>query len=368
MENHPKFYPSASRSSSRTPLYKPKRNPEDFIVRENIKLDGKKGEYLYVEMTKTNLNTMDVLKDLAYKLNIPLRFIGFAGNKDKRAITTQYLSIFQGKPEYINQIKIEGVKLKPLHFGSKPLYLGALAGNHFKIKIDPTLHPVKITKVANYYGEQRFSENNKDVGKAILKQEYEEACKLINNDQGNFYLKKNPEDFIGALKTTINLDLLSLYVNAFQSHLWNEVAKQFLTDNFQSAVSYDGLLFVQNPKINIEIPLITFDTFIKQKNLRTYYNNILRKENVSQEDYDMIDFPELVQDTSSRPLFIDVKNLKYTEFPNKENKEVKDHFIEFDLPKGSFATIVIKHLEAMQNLPSKTSLRQHALARHSEKN
>lgn len=358
MENHPKFYPHASRS--RTPLYKPKRNPEDFIVRENIKLDGKKGEYLYVELTKTNLNTMDVIKDLAYKLNIPLRCIGYAGNKDKRAITTQYISIFKGRPEYINQIKIEGVTLKPLHFGSKPLYLGALAGNHFKIKIPSDLHPIKISKVVNYYGEQRFSENNKDVGKAILKQDYKEACELINNDQINFYLKKNPEDYLGALKT-INLDLLSLYVNAFQSHLWNEVAKQFLKDNFQSAVLYDGLLFVKDPKINIEIPLITFDTFIKQKNLRTYYNNMLRKENVSQEDYDMIDFPELVQDTSSRPLFIEVKNLKYTEIPNKENKSVKDNFIEFDLPKGSFATVVIKHLEAMQNLPSKSSQRHHAL-------
>ncbi len=185
-----------------------KRNPEDFIVHENIKLNGKKGAFLYVELTKTNRNTMDVIEEIAKKIRVPLKYIGFAGNKDKRAITTQYISIYRGRPEQISGLKIENVILKPLHFGSEPIYLGGLTSNNFKIKLDEKLNPkIKSLKVANYYGEQRFSENNKDVGKAIIKQNYQEACRLINSEQIKNYLKSNEEDYLGALKK-INKDLL----------------------------------------------------------------------------------------------------------------------------------------------------------------
>jgi len=309
----------------------------DFIVKEIMKLNGRKGDYLYLELTKTDRNTMDVVKELAYKLRIPLKFIGFAGNKDKRAITTQYISIYNGNPDKIRELNIENVEIKILHFGSQPIYFGAAKGNYFKIKFETEKKIIKVGKVANYYGEQRFSENNKEIGQAILQGEYQKACELINSPQIKSYLYNHPEEYRDALRT-IQKDLLQLYINAFQSYLWNEVAKQFIKDNFQNTVEKDELLFVENPKNNIDIPLISFDTFIKQKNLRTYYNNLLRKENVSQEDYYLKDFPELIQGTVERSLFVEVRNFKQS----------KD-YLEFTLPPGSFGTIVVKHIEAILN-------------------
>lgn len=311
-----------------------KHNPSDFIVKEITKLDSKKGSFLYIELTKTNCNTLDVIAEISKKLNIPRKLIGYSGNKDKFAVTTQYISIFKGNPDKIKQLKIEGVILKLLHFGSKPILLGSLRENYFRITLPINFRIKPIKKLVNYYGEQRFSSNNADVGKAILKQDYKEACRLINTNNINSFLNRNPEQYKNALKS-LAPEMLLLYINAFQSYLWNEVAKQFIKDNFKNAREFQGLLFVENPKINIEIPLITFDTFIKQKNLRTYYNNLLRKENISQEDYYLYDFPELTRNTAYRQLFVDVKNFRI-------NKNV----IEFILPAGSYGTIVIKHIEA----------------------
>ena len=84
-----------------------KENPEDFIVEEVINLEKNPGEYLYIELKKKNWNTLTLINKLVRVLNIPRKFIGFAGSKDKKAITTQYISIFRAKKQDIEKIKIK---------------------------------------------------------------------------------------------------------------------------------------------------------------------------------------------------------------------------------------------------------------------
>ena len=312
-----------------------KQNPEDFIVHEIIDLDRKPGDYLYVEVTKKDLNTQDVINEICRVLNLQKRSVGFAGNKDKKAITTQYFSLYKVKKDSLSKIKIKDVKITPLHYGSRPIFLGALTGNHFKIRYNkPISRRIRLDSMVNYYGEQRFSSNNKDIGKAMLERNFKKACTLIDNAKVNDYLKRK-DDPIGALKI-IDRSLLSLYINAFQAYLWNEVAKRFIRENYKHKIEHEGLYFVERPRTRVSIPLISFDAKIKNKTLARYYLELLRREGIRFFHYNLPEFQNLISKTSFRPLFIKVSNFR-----------VYKDFIEFDLPKGSFATIFLKNLEAI---------------------
>ncbi len=313
------------------------RKPEDFIVEELIVLDTKPGKFLYVKLTKKNLNTLDVIEELAKKLNIPLRSIGFAGNKDKNAITTQFISLYGVRKDKISQIKIPGVSLVPLHYGSRAIALGSLNGNRFHVKVDFRVSlRNRISWMVNYYGDQRFSSNNKEIGKSILQRDFRKACSLMNNPKINDFLKANPGDYINALKS-IDKKLLSLFVNAYQAFLWNGVAKKFIRDNHKKVINVDNLLFVDRPKFKIVIPLISYDTRFTHKNIKNYYYDLLIKENIKLQDYFIPQLPGIIHKTSYRPLFVQVKDFKLK----------RDQFIEFSLPKGSFATIFLKFLKAV---------------------
>ena len=73
-----------------------KEKPEDFIVRELMELElDDSGEYTYYELTKTNITQEDAFKTICNKLNVKRKLINYAGTKDKKAITTQCISIFE---------------------------------------------------------------------------------------------------------------------------------------------------------------------------------------------------------------------------------------------------------------------------------
>ena len=79
-------------------MYKIKQIPEDFIVNEviDIKLNPK-GSYSYFILKKKDYATPAAIEKIARFLNIPVKKVGYAGAKDRRAVTTQLISI-EGLP------------------------------------------------------------------------------------------------------------------------------------------------------------------------------------------------------------------------------------------------------------------------------
>ena len=88
-------------------MYIIKNKAEDFIVDEVIELNLDGGKYIYFKLKKENLNTSEAVELIAKRLNLPLKNFGFAGNKDKKAVTTQYCSVFGA-----NAKRLEGINLK----------------------------------------------------------------------------------------------------------------------------------------------------------------------------------------------------------------------------------------------------------------
>lgn len=318
-------------------MYTIKQQPEDFIVKEitNLKLKDQ-GRYLYFKLKKTNRNTLDVVKELAKQLNINQKQIGFAGSKDKHAVTEQMISFSNINKEKILQTKIDNVKLEFIGYGNKPISLGDLAGNYFEIVIRNIEHPniEPITFVENYFDEQRFSKNNAKIGKLILKKRFKEALELIDNEECNNHLENHPNDFIGALKK-IPIRLLRMYINAYQSYLWNETVAAYLKDESVKEVNYSlGTFIFVKEKSDLQIPLIGFNKdLIKDEKIK----NIMNKENLTCSDFIIRQIPQLSLEGELRKVFVEVKDLKVSKVRNK----IK---LTFSLPKGSYATMVVKKL------------------------
>ena len=115
-------------------MYKIKQIPEDFIVKEisGIKFSYA-GKYAYFLLKKKNYNTLRAVQKIAEKLGINEKNIGFAGNKDKNAVTSQVISIKNGNKN-IESIKLKDIDLKYLGRGNEEIYIGNLKGIDFLFK------------------------------------------------------------------------------------------------------------------------------------------------------------------------------------------------------------------------------------------
>ncbi|WP_175058981.1 tRNA pseudouridine(13) synthase TruD [Thermococcus sp. 2319x1] len=170
--------------------------PEDFIVKEKIPKSIFKGDHCLIYLLKKrNWETMAAIKEIAKRIGIDYKQIGFAGTKDRHAVTYQYISICTENSEEIKKrldsLEISDISLEFAGYG-KRLKLGMLLGNYFQITVrdinpDTALERTKDIlaelKVKggfpNYFGYQRFGEKrviNHEVGKLLMKGNFEEAA------------------------------------------------------------------------------------------------------------------------------------------------------------------------------------------------
>lgn len=330
-------------------MYKIKQIPEDFIVEEisNIPLD--EGRCNYFQLTKKNWNTIDVVKELGKKLGIKEKQIGFAGSKDKKAITSQMISFYNVNKGKIGRIKHEDWELQFVGSGNKPISLGDLEGNKFEIvvrNLDDTFVD-KISFVENYFDEQRFSKNNVEIGKSLIKKDFNTAVSLIDDYRVKEYLKGHPTDFIGGLKT-IPLRLLRMYVHAYQSYLWNETLKVYLLKkgNVTKKIKYSlsSFIFIKE-HFDINIPLIGFNEELINEKLKKIIISLMAREDISFKDFIIKQIPELSLEGEMRSAFVEVQDFQVLEESDDElNQGKKKIKLSFTLPKGSYATIVVKRL------------------------
>lgn len=152
-------------------------------------------EYTFFVMFKENIDTMQAASALAKTMKIKPSNMVYAGTKDRRAKTSQWICIKKMEPSKISQAarRTYGVRVGNFKFCAKPIKLGDLSGNHFRIalrsikgdeaEIEQSLESLKRFGFINYYGLQRFGNCTEvttfDVGRALLKSDFKEAVDLI---------------------------------------------------------------------------------------------------------------------------------------------------------------------------------------------
>ena len=329
-------------------MYKLKQIPEDFIVKEinELKFEDN-GPYSYFILKKKNYNTIKAVEAIAEKLRVNIKNISFAGNKDRNAVTEQVISIFNAGKAAEN-IVLKDIGLKFLGKGNKEIFVGNLAGNEFTVtvrnlsekdikKFNGNIKSKKIL-MPNFFGPQRFSHNNADVGRSILKKDFRKTIDLILESNSDYsgkiknHLETRKNDFVGALKI-MPLKLLKLYVHSYQSHIFNEALNQCIKGNNKSKTNKE------------KIPIIGFSTELKNSKLHKAIKKIIDEEKITLRDFIIRQIPDLSSEGDERNAFTEIKNFKVIAQEKDElNWDKKKLILNFSLQKGSYATVLVEYL------------------------
>ena len=153
--------------------------PEDFRVEEILGYDADgAGEHLLLWVEKRGANTDWVARELARFAGVPAMAVGYAGMKDRHAVTRQTFSVqLAGKPDPDwSGFPHAEVKVLAATRHSRKLKRGALRGNRFMLVLrdvegdreaaERVLHQIAARGVPNYYGEQRFGREAGNVAQA----------------------------------------------------------------------------------------------------------------------------------------------------------------------------------------------------------
>ncbi|MCM1986222.1 tRNA pseudouridine(13) synthase TruD [Methanococcoides seepicolus] len=255
-----------------------RQQTEDFgVIEITNREEGAEGKYLIVELTKRNWETHHLIRDLTRILRISQKRIGFAGTKDKRAVTTQKISIYDVDEEEVQNVHLKDTELKILGRSNKGLELGDLTGNEFiitvrDIDIDENELESRLSQttasikeqggVPNFFGIQRFGALRPIthvVGESIVRNDIEKAAlayiaasypdepedtqqvrdrvfETRNYIEGlkeyplqlryeramMHHLVSSPEDYAGSFET-LPANIRKMFVHAYQSYIYNTI-------------------------------------------------------------------------------------------------------------------------------------------------
>jgi tRNA pseudouridine13 synthase len=173
-----------------------KQRPEDFLVDEvPLYAPTGEGEHLYMIVEKRKRLTSDIARLLAKHFGVRREAVGYAGLKDKHAITRQAITIQGADPSLAPKFEDDYIKILSAELHRNKIKRGHLAANRFVIKV----REVEITKVLqakramdaliqsgvpNYLGEQRFGyrQNNHVLGRHLLQRDYQSFCDRLLGD------------------------------------------------------------------------------------------------------------------------------------------------------------------------------------------
>jgi tRNA pseudouridine13 synthase len=315
------------------------------------------GEHLVLFVRKKSLSTPEMIGIIARYLGIKNKEIGYAGLKDKHAMTKQYISLHKKYEDALEGFNHESIKILSKTYHNNKLRIGHLKGNRFYIrlkkvnptsakKIDEALKNIQKFGMPNFFGYQRFGNDgdNHILGEKLAKGEARE---------------RNPR-------------VKKLLINAYQSHLFNlwlsrrlEINK--LINNFEPK-EIENILNIPNSELkklkmqkhpfklmsgdvmehypygrlfDFEETQHDFDRFEKRdisvtgllcgKKVRVASN--LARE--IEKDYD----DEIDADGARRYAWIFVEDVE-----GRFNQVEAQYELNFTLPKGSYATVLVEEL------------------------
>ncbi|MBF0263776.1 MAG: tRNA pseudouridine(13) synthase TruD [Gammaproteobacteria bacterium] len=157
-----------------------KQSANDFIVTENISFEPEnRGTHAFLKIQKKSTNTQWVIKELAKFCQVPEKSIGYAGLKDRHAITTQWFSVnLEGitEPDW-DKFNVDNIEIIEHCYHPRKLKIGTIDSNHFIIRlknvspehldtVEKIQSQIQSNGFANYFGEQRFGIDEQNIVKA----------------------------------------------------------------------------------------------------------------------------------------------------------------------------------------------------------
>ncbi|WP_392553172.1 tRNA pseudouridine(13) synthase TruD [Orbus wheelerorum] len=318
-----------------------KQSDADFFVKEDLgyELDGE-GEHVFINIQKQNCNTLFVAEQLAKFAGISPKLVGYAGLKDRNAITEQWFGLhIPGKltPDF-SLFTLDGCKILQVKRHTKKLRIGNLKGNFFSLVLrdvdnqaeaEQRLNFIQASGVPNYFGEQRFGKNNNNITQAMLWAKGEISVK--DRKKRSFYLSAARSAIFNGIvskriKQKLNTTVLCGDILQLVDRGSWFVAEQLELETLQQRV--------MNNELNITAPMLG-DNGPQTKDEALSFEQQYIDNNWSEF---LTLFKQERMETSRRSSLLRPKNINWTW---QDSKTLQ---VEFWLPAGSYATAVLREL------------------------
>jgi tRNA pseudouridine13 synthase len=385
---------------------KVKRLPEDFIVDEQSEVSpASDGGYGLYRLRKRSCGTLEAVEQIQRRWKLTRRQLSWGGLKDKHAVTSQHLTIQRGPSR---GLQMGDVSLEFLGRLDRPFQAGDISGNRFSIVLRAlndselqqaleALPEVQRCGLPNYFDDQRFGslgESGEFIAGPWIRGDYERALWLAFAESNAFdraaekrekallrdhwgdwpeckrllsrshrrsiitFLADRPGDFRGAW-SRVNQDLRSLYLAAFQSFLWNEILAallmEFCEPNQLAEVRLktgplpfprdidERLSSLRNVQLPLPSARIHPDS-IGDESVRRLIERTLAARGWELRQLRVKHSRDSFFSKGWRRAVIPVNTLRWEHGPDDLHEERHLLRLEFDLPRGSYATILIKRI------------------------
>jgi tRNA pseudouridine13 synthase len=317
-----------------------RNQPSDFQVVENLGFEfSDSGEHDYLWVEKTAANTDWVARQLARHADARPADVGYAGMKDRHAITRQWFSVPHGGDTDWSSFAAEGVTILDVRRHQRKLRRGAHDDNSFRIalrsspaasmrdRVDERLGRMADRGVPNYFGPQRFGRNGANL---------ELARRL----------------FAGA---RLKRDKRSIAISAARSFLFNEILAGRVSDGSWERIlpgelvnlDGSGSVFraeavdetIERRAAELDIHPTATLWGLRSEISPGVVESLERDATQAYEDI-RTGLERLAVKASHRPLRLRVSDLSW---------EFEDDalWLEFRLPSGAFATSVLREIAAL---------------------
>ncbi len=381
--------------------------PEDFVVEEIADLPlTETGLFRVYRLTKKNWTTPDLMRFLAKFLSISPKAIAYGGKKDKHGITTQYITIRDQRDFSLEE---PNFSLKSVGFMRKPMSPALIVGNKFRItirnlnstdRILKNLEEVSVYGFPNFFDDQRFRGTDFKLGffaDRVLRGHYNGALQIFLQSQNiSASDKKNreriaqiianwrnwekclelaegltekrifrtlllrPDDFLSALEKIPREEIAMAY-SAFGSHLWNELLRRLLRKlsieleevQAESGIFYfwrklpsEVFEYLRDLKLPTPAARMNFpDELSRQLYLEVLEENNLKFSTFRTRALSRVYFRSFQRRVLLYPQDLEILDTKPDELHPKKQALV----LSFSLPRGAFATMLVKRIMIDEN-------------------
>lgn len=381
-----------------------RREPEDFRVEERPDVTpGDRGRYTFYRLSKRGLGTLEALEAIRRRWNIAAQRVHYGGLKDRHATTIQYLTILDGPTHPLRE---SNFALEPLGKLPHPYGPGHFLGNHFDLVLrdlgrEAAGRAIRAAGelprdgLPNYFDDQRFGSvgpGGAFIAEAWLKGDHERALWLaiaepndsdrpdtkreketLRETWGRWpeakgrlgksharslvtYLADHPTDFRGAF-ARVRRDLRSLYFSAYQSHLWNLLLGRLIESitrpdqrvpiAFKAATLplHRGLDPDQAEALRSwRVPLPASRTPLPDGPARDLALSLMSELGLAWEDLRVKHLKDVFFSKGSREALFFADGVSARVEADDLYPGRKKLLVSFDLPKGAYATLVVKRL------------------------
>jgi len=380
--------------------------PGDFAVEEAFGSNAMSsqpapGSVPVYRVEKSSADTLHVAQSMAAALKSR---VAYAGMKDKRAASTQFMTPTSTRSERPPLIEGDNFRATLVGYLPRPISRSMIAGNRFRITLREccpeigdcfatALDAARALRLPNFYGLQRFGTRDQVthlVGKAVVQGRLDDAIRILlfeprsaddeqtlgarellssgRYDEGSRrlpgrqdvekkvarQLAREPKDSVAALRA-VPIAVRRLYVQAFQSYLFNRTLSAVMRkgEDISSAqagdnwgeLSRDGLNLwrvhgVREPMVDGAVPLVQLAGYA-YRNYGSRFDECLERVMAEESIEPRSFFVEGMQEVSVEGGFRR-PHLAVSEPRSEVSGDVAT--LEFALPRGGYATVLLREI------------------------